>query len=82
MSCRARNVRQTGIQRDPLLNPAEVAERLGVSRAWLHEAAESGRIPSIRLATSVGRCREPVVNRHAVVRATVTRPGRVKLRHF
>lgn len=32
-----------------MLRPAEVARRLGVSRAWLYDAAKSGRIPSVRI---------------------------------
>lgn len=40
-----------------LLKPAEVAERLGVSRAWLYEAARTGRIPSVRLGDEHGPLR-------------------------
>jgi excisionase family DNA binding protein len=32
-----------------LLKPEEVRELLNVSRSWLYEAANDGRIPSIRL---------------------------------
>ena len=42
---------------DRLLKPAEVAARLGVSRAWLYEAARSGRIPSVRLGDEHGPLR-------------------------
>jgi excisionase family DNA binding protein len=40
-----------------LLKPAEVAELLGVSRAWLYEAARVGRIPSVRLGDERGPLR-------------------------
>lgn len=40
-----------------LLRPAEVAERLGVSRTWVYEAAKSGRIPSIRIGGPDGPLR-------------------------
>lgn len=40
-----------------LLKPAEVAERLGVSRTWLYDAAKSGRIPSIRIGGQEGPLR-------------------------
>ena len=45
------------MQRDRLLKPAEVADRLGVSRAWLYEAARTGRIPCIRLGDERGPLR-------------------------
>jgi excisionase family DNA binding protein len=32
-----------------LLKPEEVRELLNVSRSWLYEAANAGRIPSLRL---------------------------------
>jgi excisionase family DNA binding protein len=32
-----------------LLRPNDLARRLAVSRAWVYEAAKSGRIPSVRL---------------------------------
>ncbi len=32
-----------------LLKPEEVREMLNVSRSWLYEAANDGRIPSLRL---------------------------------
>jgi excisionase family DNA binding protein len=41
----------------PLLRPAEVAARLGVSRAWLYAAAQGGRIPSVRLGDDKGPLR-------------------------
>jgi excisionase family DNA binding protein len=45
------------MQRDRLLKPAEVADRLGVSRAWLYEAARTGRIPCVRLGDERGPLR-------------------------
>ena len=33
----------------PLLKPEELRELLNVSRSWLYEAAQEGRIPSVRL---------------------------------
>ncbi len=42
-----------------LLKPAEVIERLGVSRSWLYEAANSGRIPCVRLGGDRGPVRFP-----------------------
>jgi excisionase family DNA binding protein len=51
------DVRQFGMRRDRLLKPAEVADRLGVSRAWLYEAARTGRIPSVRLGDENGPLR-------------------------
>jgi excisionase family DNA binding protein len=47
----------SGMRRDRLLKPAEVAHRLGVSRAWLYEAARTGRIPSVRLGDEHGPLR-------------------------
>ena len=44
---------------DHLLKPAEVIERLGVSRSWLYEAANSGRIPCVRLGGDRGPVRFP-----------------------
>ena len=40
-----------------LLRPAEVVELLGVSRSWLYDAANSGRIPCVRLGSSDGPVR-------------------------
>jgi excisionase family DNA binding protein len=40
-----------------LLKPAEVVELLGVSRSWLYDAANSGRIPCVRLGSSDGPVR-------------------------
>src|SRR3954468_19060200 len=37
-----------------LLRPAEVVELLGVSRSWLYDAANSGRIPCVRLGSPDG----------------------------
>jgi hypothetical protein len=31
-----------------LLKPSEVARMLGVSRAWLYDAAKDGRVPCVR----------------------------------
>ncbi|HWT22095.1 MAG TPA: helix-turn-helix domain-containing protein [Solirubrobacteraceae bacterium] len=42
---------------EPLLRPSEVAERLGVSRTWLYDAAKDGRIPSVRLGGADGPLR-------------------------
>jgi excisionase family DNA binding protein len=42
---------------DDLLRPAEVARRLGVSRAWLYDAAKAGRIPSVRIGGTDGPVR-------------------------
>jgi len=40
-----------------LLKPNEVAQRLAVSRAWVYEAAKSGRIPSVRIGGDDGPLR-------------------------
>ena len=40
-----------------LLKPTEVAHRLGVSRAWVYDAAKCGRIPSIRIGGEEGPLR-------------------------
>jgi excisionase family DNA binding protein len=40
-----------------LLKPAEVAERLAVSRSWVYDAAGDGRLPSIRLGGPDGPLR-------------------------
>jgi predicted DNA-binding transcriptional regulator AlpA len=48
---------RSGMRRDRLLKPAEVVDRLGVSRAWLYEAARTGRIPSVRLGDERGPLR-------------------------
>ena len=40
-----------------LLKPTEVAHRLGVSRAWVYDAAKRGRIPSIRIGGEEGPLR-------------------------
>jgi excisionase family DNA binding protein len=40
-----------------LLRPTEVADRLGVSRAWVYDAAKRGRIPSIRIGGEEGPLR-------------------------
>jgi predicted DNA-binding transcriptional regulator AlpA len=38
-----------------LLKPNDLERRLAVSRAWVYEAAKSGRIPSVRMAASTDR---------------------------
>jgi excisionase family DNA binding protein len=40
-----------------LLKPTALAAQLGVSRAWLYEAAKTGRIPSIRIGGEHGPLR-------------------------
>jgi excisionase family DNA binding protein len=40
-----------------LLKPLEICRLLGVSRSWLYAAAQSGRIPSIRLGGPDGPLR-------------------------
>jgi excisionase family DNA binding protein len=40
-----------------LLRPAEVVELLGVSRSWLYDAANAGRIPCVRLGSPDGPVR-------------------------
>jgi excisionase family DNA binding protein len=40
-----------------LLKPNEVAQMLAVSRAWVYEAARSGRIPSVRIGGEDGPLR-------------------------
>jgi excisionase family DNA binding protein len=40
-----------------LLKPADVADRLAVSRSWVYAAAEDGRLPSIRLGGPEGPLR-------------------------
>jgi len=40
-----------------LLRPTEVAHRLGVSRAWVYDAAKRGRISSIRIGGEEGPLR-------------------------
>jgi excisionase family DNA binding protein len=41
----------------PLLRPNDVALLLSVSRAWVYEAARTGRIPSFRLGGADGPLR-------------------------
>lgn len=41
----------------PLLRPNDVARLLSVSRAWVYEAARTGRIPSFRLGGADGPLR-------------------------
>ncbi|MFL5847073.1 MAG: helix-turn-helix transcriptional regulator [Solirubrobacteraceae bacterium] len=40
-----------------LLRPAQVCRMLGVSRSWLYAAAQSGRIPCVRLGGPDGPLR-------------------------
>jgi len=40
-----------------LLRPNDVASLLAVSRAWVYEAARTGRIPSLRLGSDDGPLR-------------------------
>jgi len=40
-----------------LLKPTDVARQLGVSRAWVYDAAKRGRIPSIRIGGEQGPLR-------------------------
>lgn len=77
-----RQVDVTGTTLPELLTPSEVAARLRVSRAWLYEAARTGRIPSIRLGGGEGPLRfvaEDVDAWIAEARARWT-PGRRHLR--
>jgi excisionase family DNA binding protein len=51
-------LRETGEGRfSPLLRPNDIARMLGVSRAWVYDAARSGRIPSVRLGGQDGPLR-------------------------
>jgi excisionase family DNA binding protein len=45
------------VRTDGLLRPTEVAHQLAVSRAWVYEAARTGRIPSVRLGGDDGPLR-------------------------
>jgi excisionase family DNA binding protein len=40
-----------------LLKPSDVARQLGVSRAWVYDAAKCGRIPSVRIGGADGPLR-------------------------
>jgi len=40
-----------------LLKPSDIASQLGVSRAWVYDAAKRGRIPSIRIGGEDGPLR-------------------------
>jgi excisionase family DNA binding protein len=42
---------------DTFLKPNDVARRLGVSRAWVYDAARDGRIPSVRIGGEGGPVR-------------------------
>ncbi|MDQ2897938.1 MAG: helix-turn-helix domain-containing protein [Actinomycetota bacterium] len=48
---------QRSRSRSPLLRPNDVAHILSVSRAWVYDAARSGRIPSVRLGGEDGPLR-------------------------
>ena len=41
----------------PLLRPNDIARMLGVSRAWVYDAARTGRISSVRLGGQDGPLR-------------------------
>ena len=50
--------REAGERRfPPLLRPNDIARMLGVSRAWVYDAARTGRIPSVRLGGQDGPLR-------------------------
>jgi excisionase family DNA binding protein len=55
------SVRQPPLDADvmlpKLLRPNDVARLLAVSRAWVYEAARTGRIPSVRLGSDDGPLR-------------------------
>ena len=40
-----------------LLKPNDIARQLAVSRAWVYEAARTGRIPSVRIGGKDGPLR-------------------------
>lgn len=40
-----------------LLKPMDIAQRWGVSRSWVYRAAETGRIPHLRLGGPDGPLR-------------------------
>ena len=51
-------LRESGEGRfSPLLRPNDIAHMLGVSRAWVYDAARTGRIPSVRLGGQDGPLR-------------------------
>jgi excisionase family DNA binding protein len=61
-----------------LLRPNDVARQFAVSRAWVYEAARTGRIPSVRLGGDDGPLRFVAADLEqwlAEARAT-WRPGR------
>jgi predicted DNA-binding transcriptional regulator AlpA len=70
-----------------LLKPEELRAMLNVSRSWLYEAANDGRIPCVRLgpegplrfdrasATGLGPRYRPVGTGPAVVRVAVVGPA-------
>src|ERR1035437_747280 len=49
--------RSSASSRADLLRPNDVARLLSVSRAWVYEAARTGRIPSFRLGGEDGPLR-------------------------
>src|SRR5690242_4821086 len=58
-----------------LLRPAEVVEMLGVSRSWLYEAANAGRIPCVRLGGPDGPVRFRASEIDAWIEASRVRRG-------
>ena len=62
-----------------LLRPNDVARLLSVSRAWVYEAARTGRIPSFRLGSDDGPLRFLAADiEHWLAEARSSwRPGRV-----
>jgi excisionase family DNA binding protein len=76
------STRQPGSEDDSalptLLRPNDVARQFAVSRAWVYEAARTGRIPSVRLGGEDGPLRFVAADLErwlAEARAT-WRPGR------
>jgi predicted DNA-binding transcriptional regulator AlpA len=47
----------TGSSRPSLIRPGDVAKDLAVSRTWVYDAANAGRIPSIRIGGEDGPLR-------------------------
>jgi excisionase family DNA binding protein len=61
-----------------LLRPNDVARKLSVSRAWIYEAARTGRIPSVRLGGEDGPLRfiEADLDQWLAEARSKWRPGR------
>jgi excisionase family DNA binding protein len=61
-----------------LLRPNDVARMFAVSRAWVYEAARTGRIPSVRLGGDDGPLRFVATDlEHWLAQSRATwRPGR------